>query len=126
MVGAQATNQGDCFKFMGKIPHISERSLAIVDLLLGVPKNQQLSNYCKGGLLGSWQQDQATPISSFQVSVGHSGTSRKIVKVPKDFYFLGPGVGYACNAAMAVPSSIFFSSDGQQKTRAMSLVLAIL
>ncbi|XVE56777.1 hypothetical protein DITRI_Ditri04bG0038100 [Diplodiscus trichospermus] len=121
MVGARAIDQGDCSKFKGNdIPHSCERSPAIVDLLSGVPKNQQFTSCCKGRVLGSLGQDQAAAVSSFQVSVGHSGTSKKTVKVPKDFYLLGPGLGYACSSAMIVPSSIFFSSDGRRKTRAMN------
>ncbi|XWS60415.1 hypothetical protein CRYUN_Cryun07bG0034900 [Craigia yunnanensis] len=119
MVGAQAADQGDCSKFKGNIPHSCERSPAIVDLLSGVPKNQQFASCCKGGVLGSWREDQVAAVSSFQVTVGHSGTTKKTVKVPKGFYLLGPGAGYACSSAMIVPSSIFFSSDGRRKTRAM-------
>lgn len=130
MVGAQAIDQGDCSNFKGNnIPHSCENSPAIVDLLSGgVPINQQFAGCCKGGVLAPLGQlDRAAAVSSsFQVSVGHSGTTKKTVKVPKDFYFLGPGAGYSCSSAMIVPSSIFFSSDGRRKTRAMSeLVLAI-
>ncbi|XVF49927.1 hypothetical protein PTKIN_Ptkin04bG0055700 [Pterospermum kingtungense] len=119
MVGAQAIDQGDCSKFNGNILHSCERSPAIVDLLSGVPMNQQFAGCCKGGALGPWGLDQATAVSSFQVSVGHSGTSKKTVKLPKDFYFLGPGAGYACSSAIIVQSSIFFSPDGRRKTRTM-------
>ncbi|MBA0757318.1 hypothetical protein Gotri_020424 [Gossypium trilobum] len=119
MVGAQAIDRGDCSNFKTNIPHSCETSPAIVDLLPGsVP--QQLPNCCKGGVLGSWgQRDKAATVSWFQVSVGHSGTSRKTVKVPKGFYLLGPGAGYACSSAVVVPPSVFFSADGRRKTRAM-------
>ncbi|MBA0847386.1 hypothetical protein Goshw_017181 [Gossypium schwendimanii] len=64
--------------------------------------------------------DKAATVSWFQASVGHSGTSRKTVKVPKGFYLLGPGAGYACSSAVVVPPSVFLSADGRRKTRAMS------
>ncbi|MBA0604515.1 hypothetical protein Godav_017170 [Gossypium davidsonii] len=122
MVGAQAIDRGDCSNFKTNIPHSCETSPAIVDLLPGsVPQNQQLPNCCKGGVLGSWgQRDKAATVSWFQVSVGQSGTSRKTVKVPKGFYLLGPGAGYACSSAVVVPPSVFLSADGRRKTRAMS------
>ncbi|XP_040974099.1 COBRA-like protein 5 [Gossypium hirsutum] len=122
MVGAQAIDQGDCSNFKTNIPHSCETSPAIVDLLPGsVPQSQQFPNCCKGGVLGSWgQRYKAATVSWFQVSVGHSGTSRKTVKVPKGFYLLGPGAGYACSSAVVVPPSVFLSADGRRKTRAMS------
>lgn len=41
IVGAQATDQGDCSKFKNNIPHCCRRNPVIVDLLPGVPMNQQ-------------------------------------------------------------------------------------
>lgn len=41
IVGAQATDQGDCSKFKNNIRHCCRRNPAIVDLLPGVPMNQQ-------------------------------------------------------------------------------------
>ncbi|KAI9174060.1 hypothetical protein LWI28_011282 [Acer negundo] len=72
MVGAQGTDQGDCSKFKGNIPHCCSRNPAIVDLPPGVPKIQQFSQCCKDGALASLGEDPAASVSSFQLSVGLS------------------------------------------------------
>ncbi|OMO79865.1 Glycosyl-phosphatidyl inositol-anchored, plant [Corchorus olitorius] len=46
----------------------------MVELLHGVPPNQQVRGCCKGGLLGSSGQNRAAAVSSFQITVGHSVT----------------------------------------------------
>ncbi|KAJ9677242.1 hypothetical protein PVL29_022313 [Vitis rotundifolia] len=119
MVGAQATEQGDCSKFKGNIPHCCKRNPTVVDLLPGVPYNQQIANCCKGGVVASWGQDSSAAVSSFQLTVGLSGTSNKTVRLPKNFTLLGPGPGYTCGQAITVPSSIFLSSDGRRQTQAL-------
>ncbi|KAK3225507.1 hypothetical protein Dsin_005369 [Dipteronia sinensis] len=91
MVGAQATVQGHFSKFKRNIPHCCSRNPAIVDLPPGVPKNQQFSQCCKDGELASWGEDPAASVSSFQLSVGLSGTWNITVRLPKNFYLLGPG-----------------------------------
>lgn len=120
MVGAQATEQGDCSKFKGTIPHCCKRTPTIVDLLPGVPYNQQFTNCCKGGVISSYGQDPAGAVSAFQVSVGLAGTSNKTVKLPKNFTLLGPGPGYTCGPATIVPSTTFFTPDRRRKTQALS------
>uniref|UniRef100_A0A0D3DJF1 COBRA-like protein n=1 Tax=Brassica oleracea var. oleracea TaxID=109376 RepID=A0A0D3DJF1_BRAOL len=62
MVGAQATEQGDCSKFKGNIPHCCKKTPTVVDLLPGTPYNQQISNCCRGGVISSWAQDPATAV----------------------------------------------------------------
>ncbi|XP_022715928.1 COBRA-like protein 4 [Durio zibethinus] len=119
MVGAQATDQGDCSKFKGNIPHCCKRNPTVVDLLPGVPYNQQIANCCKGGVVSSWGQDPSAAVSSFQLSVGLSGTSNKTVKLPKNFTLLGPGLGYTCSQAKIVPPTVFISADGRRKTQAL-------
>lgn len=119
IVGAQATEQGDCSKFKGNVPHCCKKNPTIVDLLPGVPYNQQYSNCCKGGVMASWGQDPSAAVSAFQVSVGVAGTSNKTVKLPKDFVLLGPGPGYTCGPAEVVPSTIFFTADHRRKTQAL-------
>ncbi|KAK9278585.1 hypothetical protein L1049_028157 [Liquidambar formosana] len=119
MVGAQATDQGDCSKFKGNIPHCCKRTPTVVDLLPGVPYNQQIANCCKGGVVSSWGQDPSAAVSSFQLSVGLSSTSNKTVRLPKNFTLHGPGPGYTCSAAKIVPNSVFLSSDGRRKTQAL-------
>lgn len=120
MVGAQATEQGDCTKFKGNIPHCCKKNPTVVDLLPGVPYNQQISNCCKGGVVASWGQDSSAAVSSFQVSVGLSGTSNKTVRLPKNFTLMGPGPGYTCSQAKVVPKTVFLSPDGRRKTQALS------
>ncbi|KAM7278529.1 hypothetical protein ACFE04_005663 [Oxalis oulophora] len=119
VVGAQATDQGRCSKFKGNIPHCCSKSPNIVDLLPGVPYNKQYSNCCKAGLLASQGQDQAAAVSAFQVSVGQSGTSNMSVKVPRNFYLLGPGPGYTCSSAKIGSPTVSYSSDGRRKSYAM-------
>lgn len=120
MVGAQTTEQGDCSKFKGGVPHCCKRTPTVVDLLPGVPYNQQYTNCCKGGVLGTWGQDPLSAVSAFQVSVGLAGTSNKTVKLPKNFTLLGPGPGYTCGPAKIVPSTVFLTADKRRKTQALS------
>ncbi|KAJ4846386.1 hypothetical protein Tsubulata_043426, partial [Turnera subulata] len=119
MQGAQTTEQGDCSKFKGNIPHCCKKTPTVVDLLPGVPYNQQFSNCCKGGVLAAWGQDPVGSVSAFQVSVGQAGTSNKTVKLPKNFTLLGPGPGYTCGPAKVVPSTIFLTPDRRRKTQAL-------
>ncbi|KAJ9683062.1 hypothetical protein PVL29_018871 [Vitis rotundifolia] len=119
MVGAQTTEQGDCSKFKGNIPHCCKKTPTVVDLLPGVPYNQQFSNCCKGGVVSSWGQDPAASVSAFQVSVGLAGTSNKTVKLPKNFTLLGPGPGYTCGRAKIVPPTNFLTPDRRRKTQAL-------
>ncbi|KAL3716607.1 hypothetical protein ACJRO7_008223 [Eucalyptus globulus] len=123
IVGAPATDQGDCSKFKGNIPHSCERSPAIIDLFPGVHDNQKYTDCCKGGIVTSWGQDPAAAVSSFQVSVRLLGTSSTSVKLPRDFYLLRPGLGYTCSGATIMPPSVLFSADGRRKNRVMSDVM---
>ncbi|KAF8090179.1 hypothetical protein N665_0483s0018 [Sinapis alba] len=119
MVGAQTTEQGDCSKFKGNVPHCCKKIPTVVDLLPGVPYNQQFSNCCKGGVVGAWGQDPSSAVSQFQVSVGLAGTTNKTVKLPKNFTLLGPGPGYTCGPAKIVPSTVFLTTDKRRKTQAL-------
>ncbi|XVF11760.1 hypothetical protein REPUB_Repub08aG0055800 [Reevesia pubescens] len=120
MVGAQTTEQGDCSKFKENVSHCCKRNPIVVDLLPGVPYNQQFSNCCKGGVVSAWGQDPIGSVSAFQVSVGLAGTSNKTVKLPTNFTLLGPGPGYTCGPAKVVPSTVYFTPDHRRKTRALS------
>ncbi|KAK4362313.1 hypothetical protein RND71_017554 [Anisodus tanguticus] len=119
IVGAQTTEQGDCSKFKGNVPHCCKKDPVLVDLLPGVPYNQQFSNCCKGGVLASWGEEPSESVSSFQISVGLAGTSNKTVKLPKNFSLLGPGPGYTCGPAKIVPSTVFLTADHRRKTQAL-------
>lgn len=121
MVGAQATEQGDCNKSKGNIPHCCKKNPTIVNLLHGVPYNQQFANCCKGGVLPSYGQDPQAYVSQFQVSVGQAGTSNKTMKLPRNFTLLiGPRSGYTCSRAKKVPPTMFFTPDYRRKTQALS------
>ncbi|KAH0885077.1 hypothetical protein HID58_061173 [Brassica napus] len=61
-IQAPATEQGDCSKFKGNIPHCCKKTPTVVDLLPGTPYNQQISNCCRGGVISSWAQDPATAV----------------------------------------------------------------
>ena len=120
MVGVHAIDQGDCSKFKGNVPHCCMRSPIVLDLLPGVPYNQQFSNCCKAGVMSAWGQDPTGSVSAFQVSVGLAGTSNKTVKLPTNFTLLGPGPGYTCGPAKIVPSTVYFTPDRRRKTQALS------
>ncbi|KAH7387028.1 hypothetical protein KP509_16G001100 [Ceratopteris richardii] len=119
MLGGQATLQGDCSKFHAAIPHSCMRSPTIVDLMPGVPYNQQITNCCKGGVLNSWVQDPMSSVAAFQVIVGQAGTSNITVKLPKNFTLMTPGPGYTCGPAYRVPSTRFKTPDGRRTTQAV-------
>ncbi|KAK1428886.1 hypothetical protein QVD17_17726 [Tagetes erecta] len=57
IVGAQATDQGDCKDFPSDIPHSCDKNPRIIDLQPGAPYNQQFQNCCKGGILSLLGQD---------------------------------------------------------------------
>lgn len=119
-MGGQATDQGDCSKFKGNIPHSCKKNPTIVDLLPGTPYNQQIANCCKGGVLTSWAQDPANAVGSFQISVGMSGTTNKTVRAPKNVTLKAPGPGYTCGRASIVKPTRFITSDKRRVTQALS------
>lgn len=119
MMGGQTTEQGDCSKYKGNIPHCCKKNPTVVDLLPGTPYNQQIANCCKGGVISSWMQDPANAASSFQISVGAAGTTNKTVKVPKNFTLLAPGPGYTCGPGKVGRPTQFLTPDGRRRTQAM-------
>ncbi|KAH9778242.1 protein COBRA [Citrus sinensis] len=119
MMGGQTTEQGDCSKYKGNIPHCCKKDPTVVDLLPGTPYNQQIENCCKGGVISSWAQDPTTALSSFQLSVGAAGTTNKTVRVPKNFTLKAPGPGYTCGPAKVGKPTKFITSDKRRVTQAM-------
>ncbi|GAV87401.1 COBRA domain-containing protein [Cephalotus follicularis] len=119
MLGGQTTDQGDCSKYKGNIPHCCKKNPTVVDLLPGTPYNQQIANCCKGGVIASLVQDPANAASSFQLSVGAAGTTNKTVRVPKNFTLAAPGPGYTCGPAKIVKPTKFISADKRRVTQAM-------
>ncbi|KAK4490750.1 hypothetical protein RD792_001456 [Penstemon davidsonii] len=119
MIGGQTTDQGDCSRFKGNIPHCCRKDPTVVDLLPGTPYNQQIANCCKGGVINSWVQDPSNAASSFQISVGGAGTTNKTVRVPKNFTLRAPGPGYTCGPAKVGKPTKFVTQDGRRVTQAM-------
>ncbi|XP_051121025.1 protein COBRA-like [Andrographis paniculata] len=119
MMGGQTTEQGDCSKYKGNIPHCCKKDPTVVDLLPGTPYNQQIANCCKGGVISSWTQDPANAASAFQISVGAAGTTNKTVRVPKNFTLKAPGPGYTCGPVKVGKPTKFISPDGRRVTQAM-------
>lgn len=124
MMGSQTTDQGDCSRFKGNIPHCCKKNPTVVDLLPGTPYNQQIANCCKGGVISSWVQDPVNAVSAFQVSVGAAGTSNKTVRLPKNFTLMAPGPGYTCGPAKIVRSTKYITPDKRRVTQALSKLLA--
>lgn len=121
MVGAQATSQGDCSQYhTDPLPHCCAPKPYIVDLLPGVPYNQQVSNCCRGGVISSLAQDPQTALSAFQITVGNSGSTNTTVVLPKNFTLQTPGPGYTCGPATKVPPSQFLDADKRRVTQAFS------
>ncbi|KAK4742125.1 hypothetical protein SAY87_000126 [Trapa incisa] len=119
MMGGQATEQGDCSRFKGNIPHCCKRDPTVVDLLPGTPYNQQISNCCKGGVISSLAQDPVNAASAFQLSVGSAGTNNKTVRLPKNFTLKAPGPGYTCSPARNVRPTKFVTQDKRRTTQAL-------
>ncbi|KAI9121432.1 hypothetical protein K1719_008465 [Acacia pycnantha] len=119
MMGAQTTEQGDCSKFKGNVPHSCKKNPTIVDLLPGTPYNQQVANCCKDGVLSSWAQDPTNALASFQLSVGRAGTTNRTVQMPKNFTLEAPGPGYICGPAKIVPPTKFITQDKRRVTQAL-------
>lgn len=120
MIGAQATEQGNCSMFRSNIPHSCKRNPAIVDLMPGTPYNQQIANCCKDGVLASMGKDPSAAVSAFQIAVGAAGTTNRTVKLPKNFTLIAPGGGYSCGPAKIIRPTIFITPDGRRMTKAMS------
>ncbi|KAH7850618.1 hypothetical protein Vadar_000491 [Vaccinium darrowii] len=119
MTGSQTTEQGDCSRFKGNIPHCCKKDPTVVDLLPGTPYNQQYTNCCKGGVISSWVQDPANAASSFLLVVGSAGTSNRTVRMPKNYTLRVPGPGYTCGPGKIVRPSKFLTADKRRVTQAL-------
>jgi hypothetical protein len=118
LIGAETRDQGDCSRFHAALPHCCSKKPEVIDLLPGVPYNQQTANCCRGGVLSSFMQDPATSVASYQIIVGGTGNTNKTIQLPKNFTLLTPGPGYTCGKATQVPNTKFLSSDGRRTTQA--------
>jgi len=123
MVGGQTTEQGDCSKFKGNIPHSCKKNPTVVDLLPDTPFDQQIEHCCKGGVLTSWFEDHANSTSAFQISVGQAGTTSRTVKLPIHFKFTAPRAAYACGPARVIRPTRFITADKRRFITALSKFL---
>lgn len=119
MWGAEATEQGNCTKFRGngQLPHCCERRPRIVDLMPGAPYNMQVSNCCKGGVLGSLVQDPTKFVSSFRMIVGATSENATDVQMPENFTLGLPG--YTCGEPFEVLPTRFSQDGGRRYTQAL-------
>ncbi|CAK7335344.1 unnamed protein product [Dovyalis caffra] len=105
MMGGQTTEQGDCSKFKGNVPHCCKKTPTVVDLLPGTPYNQQVANCCKGELSA------------------HGHKIQPMLQVPSSLALvqleLAPGPGYSCARAKIVKPTRFMSTDKRRITQAL-------
>lgn len=118
LIGAETREQGDCSKWKSALPHCCSKKPEVIDLLPGVPYNQQTANCCRGGVLSSFMQDPKTSVASFQIVVGNTGNTNKTINLPKNITLLTPGPGYTCGPAKLQPNTKFLSADGRRTTQA--------
>ncbi|KAI9121454.1 hypothetical protein K1719_008487 [Acacia pycnantha] len=119
MVGAKATEQGNCSRFTGNIPHSCQKNPTIVDLPPSTPYNKKIAHCCKGGVLSSSVQDPTNSVASFQVTVGAAGTTNRTVQVPRNFTLKVPGPGFTCGKAKIVNPTRFITPDKRRVTQAI-------
>lgn len=119
MWGAEAAEQGNCTKLRGneQLPHCCERRPRIVDLMPGAPYNMQVSNCCKGGVLGSLVQDPTKFVSSFRMIVGATSENAVDVQMPENFTLGLPG--YTCGEPFEVFPTRFSQDGGRRYTQAL-------
>lgn len=120
MSGAEATEQGNCTRFRGEIPHSCEKEPVIIDLLPDSPYSIQVANCCKGGVLSSMMQDPGKYGAVFLMNVGiasnayANGTN---TTMPVNFTLGVPG--YTCGKPSKVPPSRFNVDQGRRRTQAL-------
>ncbi|KAI9117620.1 hypothetical protein K1719_011786 [Acacia pycnantha] len=90
--GRSTTEQGDCSRFKGNIPHCCKKDPTVVDLLPGTPYNQQIANCCRGGVLNSWAQDPTT--SKVRPSKFFTNDKRRTTQALMTWNITCPLVGY--------------------------------
>ncbi|KAH7532346.1 hypothetical protein FEM48_Zijuj04G0010200 [Ziziphus jujuba var. spinosa] len=120
MWGAEATEQGNCSKFIGgggKLPHCCEKNPTIVDLMPGAPYNMQVSNCCKGGVLTSMVQDYSKSLAAFRMVIGSFSNNITNINMPFNFSLGLPG--YSCGDPFHVPPTKFSHDGGRRFTQAL-------
>lgn len=118
ILGAEATEQGNCSAFKGKkLPHCCEKEPVIIDLLAGAPYNKQVANCCKGGVLSSMTQDPRKYVASFQMHIGSASSNSSVFGIPERFTLGLPG--YTCGEPFLVPPTKFTEDQGRRRTQAL-------
>ncbi|KAJ1272053.1 hypothetical protein BS78_06G174000 [Paspalum vaginatum] len=108
-VGAEATEQGDCSRVVGAArPHCCQKRPVMADMPPGTPYNQQVASCCRGGVLSSSTQNNATSTAALQMVVGEfalakDGGGKEEPERPWGFDIGLPG--YTCSNATRVPST---------------------
>ncbi|KAL6494495.1 hypothetical protein OROGR_031295 [Orobanche gracilis] len=119
ILGAEATEQGNCSKFKGKdIPHCCDRKPVIVDLLPGAPMRMQVANCCRGGVLSSMLQDPEKSAASFEMLIAGPSLDSSGPGIPENFSLGIPG--YTCGEALQVPPTKFYEDQGRRTTQAFA------
>ncbi|XP_058089671.1 COBRA-like protein 1 [Magnolia sinica] len=118
MWGAEATEQGNCSKFKGDIPHCCEKEPVIIDLLPDTPYNQQEKNCSKGGVLSSMTQDPTNSAASFRLVVGNAISNGGSLSMPTNFSLGVPG--YTCGPPVSVRPTKFPEDKGRRWSQAIS------
>ncbi|PPS18203.1 hypothetical protein GOBAR_AA02384 [Gossypium barbadense] len=117
---AEATEQGNCFRFKGgQLPYCCEKKPLIVDLLPRAPYKIQTSNCCKGGVLSSMIQDPTKYAAVFQMNIGAGGVVDSDFDMPQNFSLGVPG--YTCAKPVQVAPSKYSSDGGRRWTQALDL-----
>lgn len=126
MQGAEATEQGNCSAFKGKVlPHCCDKEPVILDLLPGANYNKQAANCCRGGVLSSMTQDDSKYMSAFQMHIGtaEANASLDVGGMPTAFSLGVPG--YTCGEAFLVAPTKFTEDSGRRTTQAFGNSLSL-
>ncbi|CAA7399780.1 unnamed protein product [Spirodela intermedia] len=116
--GAEASEQGNCSKYKGQLPHCCLKWPVVVDLLPGTPYNYQVRNCCKAGVLSSITQGPSSSAASFQIDVGNIRYGKKHEVLRPRNFALGLH-GYTCGEAIDSDPTKFLSGDKRRKTQAL-------
>ncbi|CAN1305457.1 COBRA-like protein 6 [Linum perenne] len=118
IIGAEATQQGDCSRFKDQPPpHCCDKHPIIIDLLPGAPYNVQTQNCCKGGVLSSMKQDTSNYVSSFQMTIIASASTYSDFDMPENFTLGLPG--YTCGNATSVSPTKIPVDGGRRWTQVL-------
>uniref|UniRef100_A0A3Q7FSQ9 COBRA C-terminal domain-containing protein n=1 Tax=Solanum lycopersicum TaxID=4081 RepID=A0A3Q7FSQ9_SOLLC len=123
MMGVQATDQGDCSKVRGIIPHSCEKKPSIVLICCLIPlKTNKLLTAARAVLWHLWERTLLLLTLHFRYDLLGIQTNTT-VKLPKNFTLVAPGGGYTCGPAKIIRPTQFVTNDGRRVTQAMSKVL---